>query len=59
MGRQRNVAQMKEQNKNPEKELNEIEVTNLSDAGLKILVTRMLKELTEYGTNIREDMKVT
>ena len=28
---QRNVAQMKEQNKNPEKELNEIEVTNLSD----------------------------
>ena len=59
LGRQRNVAQMKEQKKNPEKELNEIEVTNLSDAGLKILVTRMLKELTEYGTNITEDMKVT
>ena len=57
MGRQRNVAQMKEQNKNPEKELNEIEVTNLSDAQFKTLVIRMLQELTEYGNNIKKSRK--
>ena len=33
--RQRNMAQMKEQNKTPEKELNKIETSNLSDAEFK------------------------
>ena len=36
-----------------------MEITNLSDAEFKTLVIRMLKELTEYGKNIREEMKVT
>ena len=36
-----------------------MEKTNLSDAALKTLVIRMLKELTEYRKNIREEMKVT
>ena len=45
MRRQRNMAQMKEQIKTPEKELNKIEVSNLSDAEFKTLVIRMLKEL--------------
>ena len=53
------MAQMKEQNKTPEKELHETEITNLSDAEFKTLVTRMLKELTEYSNNIKEEMKVT
>ena len=35
MSRQRNMAQMKEQIKTPEKELNEMEISNLSDAELK------------------------
>ena len=55
------MAQMKEQKKTPEKELNETEIANLSDAEFKTLVIRMLKELTECGTNIRktqEEMKV-
>ena len=52
------MAQMKGQNKNPEKELNETEITNLSDAELRTLVIRMLKELLEYSNNIKEDMKV-
>ena len=43
--RQRNMAQMKEQNKTPEKELNKTEISNLSDAESKTLVIRMLKEL--------------
>ena len=53
------MAQMKEQNKTPEKELNKMEITNLSDAEFKTLVTRMLKELTEYGNDIKEEMKAT
>ena len=57
--RQRNMAKMKEQNKIPEKELNKTEITNLSDAELKTLVIRMLKELTEYSNNIKEEMRVT
>ena len=53
------MAQMKEQNKTPEKELNETEITNLSDAEFKPLVTRVLKELTANSKNVREEMKVT
>ena len=50
---------MKEQDKIPEKELNEMEITNPSDAEFKTLVIRMLKELIDYGNNIKEEMKVT
>ena len=39
---QRNMAQMKEQNKTPEKELNKMETSNLLDA-FKSLVLMMLK----------------
>ena len=40
MRRQINVAQMKEQKKTPEKELNKME-SNLSDAEFKTLIMRM------------------
>ena len=50
MGRQRIMAQMKEQIKTPEKELNKMEISNLSDAEVKTLVIRMLKELS-MGTS--------
>ena len=53
------MAQMKEQNKTPEKELNKMVITNLSDSEFKTLVIRMLKEPTEYSNNIREEIKVT
>ena len=42
--RQRNMAQMKGQIKTPEKELNNMEASNLSDAEFKTLVIRMLQE---------------
>ena len=45
--RQRNMTQMKGQIKTPGKELNEMEINNLSDAEFKTLVMRMLKELSE------------
>ena len=43
------MAQVKEQIKTPEKELNDKEVANLSDAEFKTLVIRMLTEIVEYG----------
>ena len=44
MRRQRNMAQIKEQIKTPEKDINEIEISNLSGAEFKTLVIRILKE---------------
>ena len=62
MRRQRNVAQMKEQNKIPGKELNKMEISNLSDAEFKTLLLRMLKELIGHFNIIKKtrvEMKVT
>ena len=42
MRRQRNMAQMKEQIKTPEKELNNMEISNLIDTEFKILVIKRL-----------------
>ena len=53
------MAQMEEQNKTSEKELNKMEIAKLSDAEFKTLVNRMLQQLTEYSNNIKEEMKVT
>ena len=54
MRRQRDKAHMKEQNKTPEKELNEMEINSLSDAEFKTLVIRMLKELIGYFQIIKK-----
>ena len=51
------MAQIKKQNKTPEKELNKTESASLSDAEFKTLVIRMLRELTEYGKSVREELK--
>ena len=57
--RQRNIAQIKEQNKTPEKELSETEIVNLSDSEFKTLVIKMLRDLIEYSKQIREETKPT
>ena len=54
MRRQRNIVQMKEQIKTPEKDLNKVELSNLSDAELKTLVIRILKELSEDLSSIKK-----
>ena len=62
MRRQRNMAQMKEQIKTSEKELNKMELSNLSDAEFKTRIVRMLKELSEdlYSIKkIQSEMKDT
>ena len=51
------MAQMKEQIKNPEKELSDKETDNLFDAEFKTLVIRMLTEMPVYGCKIEEEVK--
>ena len=53
------MAQMKEQIKTPEKELNEMEISNLSDAEFKTLVIRMLKEVSENLNSIKKTQSET
>ena len=56
------MAQMKEQNKTPEKELKWTEISNLSDAESQTLVIRIIKELIECTNKIKktqEEMKFT
>ena len=49
---------MTEHFKAPEKiQISNKEIANLSDAQFKILVTRMLTEMVEYGHKIGEEVK--
>ena len=48
------MAQMKEQSKTSEKELNEIEISNLSAREFQTLVIRMLKKLSEDLNSIKK-----
>ena len=49
------MAQMKEQIKTPEKELNTMEISNLSDAEIKIMFIRIVKELSEDVSITKKD----
>lgn len=42
---QRNKYQMKEQGKTPEEELNEVELSNLSNKEFRVMILKMKKEL--------------
>ena len=53
MRRQIKVSQMKGQIKTTEKDLNKMEIGNLSDAEFKTLAIRMLKELGEDLNSIK------
>ena len=54
MRKQRNMAQMKEQNKILEKELNKLQTSKLLDAEFKTLALRMSKELNEDLSSIKK-----
>ena len=54
MRRQRKVAQMKEQIKTSEKELNRLEINNLSEAEFKTLIISTLKELSRDLNSIKQ-----
>ena len=57
MRRQRNMAQMKDQIKTLEKELNKMEISNLSDAEFKILFMRMPEEFSKDLSSIKRPSK--
>ena len=59
MKRQINMVQMKEQIKTPEKVLNEMEISNLSDAEFKTIFIRMLTELSEHLSSIKKNQSET
>ena len=48
------MAQMKEQVKTPEKELNKMEISYISDTEFKIVIIWMLKELGEDPNSINK-----
>ena len=54
MRRQTNMALMKEQITTLEKELNEMKISNLLDAGFKTLFIRMFKQLSEDLNSIKK-----
>ena len=52
MGRHRNNKQMKEKDEYPEKELSEIEASNLSDIEFSIMFRKILKDLVKTTRNL-------
>ena len=57
MRTQRNMPQMKEQEESPEKELNEMEASNLSNIKVKKMVIRIFKELSENYNCMKKDIQ--
>ena len=60
MKKQRNMFQMNEQDKSPEKELKKIEASNLTDTEFKTLVIIMLNEfrgrIDKLSENLNEEI---
>ena len=54
MKRQGNMAQLKEQIKTPEKELNEMEISNLSDTDFRQQIMSILKEFSRDVNSIKK-----
>ena len=61
MRRQRNLSQLKEQEKTPEKTTNETEINNLTDEEFKTLVIGMLMKLVnktdEHSENFNKELE--
>ena len=45
MKRQRAIYQVKEQDKTPEKQLNEVEISNLPEKQFRIIIVKMIQDL--------------
>ena len=58
MRSQRDVFQMKEQDKTSEKELNEVEISNLPNEEFKIMIIKMLTKhgrIDEHSQNFKKE----
>ena len=51
MERQINIPQMKEQEKSPKEELDEMEASNLSDREFRVMIIRMLNSMKKRHRN--------
>ena len=51
------VTSLKEKQEHPEKELNKMEASNLLDINFKIVVIRMLKELSWNYNSMKKDIE--
>ena len=54
MKRQRAMYQMKEQDKTPEKQLNEVEIGNLPEKEFRIMIVKMIQNLGNRMEKIQE-----
>ena len=54
MKSQRNMSQMKEQDKTPEEQLSEVEIGNLSEKDFRVMLVRMIQDLGEKKAKINE-----
>ena len=59
MKRKRNNAQMKEQTRNTEVQINEEEVGKLSEKEFKIMIVKMIKNLESKMEKMQESIKKT
>ena len=57
MHQDKEIWEIREQIKTPEKELSDEEIANLSDAEFKTLVIRMLTEMVKNGRKIKKEVK--
>ena len=57
MKRPRVMSQMKEQDKTPEKQLNEVEIDNLPEKELRIMIVKMIQDLRKRTETKIEKMK--
>ena len=57
MGRQKENIQSKEMEGSPLKELNEMEVTKLSSIEIKLMIMKMLKELSKNYISMKKEIE--
>ena len=55
--KQRTMYQMKEQDKTPEKQLNEVEIGKLPEKEFRIMIVKMIKDSEKNGGKDREDTR--
>ena len=57
MKRQRAIYQLKEEDKPPEKQLNEVEIGNLPGKEFRIMIVKMIQDLGKSGGKDQEDAR--
>ena len=57
MGRQRNIPQIKEQEKSSENKLNKMDARNITHIEFKTMDIKMLKKLSEYFNSLKNIWK--